>query len=142
MLFATPRPSLAIESGDILSARPMGDLCNIECSTCGVHTEIAQTVTLPNQGSHPGTQDQDCHVFEGGCDGLGSCSQDRQQQLEELGLYAAIQDGDVDAVQTALVKLGEDASVNSERGAIQVFGCNKQVLAHLPINAAMLGALQ
>jgi hypothetical protein len=79
---AAPRTSLAIETADILSARVVGEMCKIECQECPIHSQIAQTA-VPDHGSHPGQQDQECHVFEDGCEGLGTCEVDREQQLVE-----------------------------------------------------------
>jgi hypothetical protein len=142
-LVAIPRQSLAIETTDILRARPNGDLCKIVCGPCPNPMEIYQAFPFPpGEPSHPGGTEYSCHVFEEGCEGLGSCSLDREQLIDEADLYAAVEKGSLEGVQDALRTLGEHARVNVERSAIQVMGCNSQILAHLPVNAAMLEALQ
>lgn len=74
---------------------------------------------------------------DGDCGDHGECDPG-EEAYETLSVAIAQRDA-VTILQ--LLRTNEDVELNSERSAIQVIGCNKEVFAHLPIDDDLLAVL-
>lgn len=77
----------------------------------------------------PGT----CDTKHGPCQEVSSANDDKAR--------AAIDGGDAGAVSRLLRESSGRVVVNAERAAVQVLGCDGEMLSHLPVSQALLAVL-